>query len=217
MSTQNGHHDATIQPFDTVVTLGPHKSCHERAATAYAAHCGMAARIELVMDLVEAVSSIPDRPGQILVQCSAHLNVHEVTERELGRVFIIDTFIYPTKDLALVRRKGVTSERGSLGLPRPCTGYLDMTEWPEVCFEVSKPVVTDGLLAGRYEYGLTHTEAALENPGTLEVVKRFGEVDTTWLVYAPYRRFSGHLLATSPAKEPAVGLPAGLRRRGKRA
>ena len=192
----------SLQPFEAIVTLGPEKSCHERAAAAYAAHCGMAARIELVLDLVSAVSSLPENPRSVLLQCSAHLNVHEVTERELGRVFIVDTFIYPTKDLALVRRKGTTSGRGSLGIPRPCTGYLNMAEWPDVCFEVSKPVVTNGLLEGRYDYGLTHTEAALDHPEILEVVQRFGEVDTTWLVYAPYRRFAGQVLATSaPALE----------------
>ena len=38
------------------------------------------------------------------MQCSAHLQVHLVTERFHEEVFVIDTFLYPTKELALLVR-----------------------------------------------------------------------------------------------------------------
>ncbi len=53
---------------------------------------------------MEAIGQVRERPSTFLVQCSAHVQVHLVTERYHEEVFVIDTFIYPTKELGLVVR-----------------------------------------------------------------------------------------------------------------
>ncbi len=65
------------------------------------------------------------------MQCSAHVQVHLVTERYHEHVFVIDTFIYPTKELALIVRRDVAEPR-SLGIVSATRGYLDLEPWEQV-------------------------------------------------------------------------------------
>ena len=72
-------------------------------------------------DLLEAIGQVRERPNTFLVQCSAHVQVHLVTERYHEEVFVIDTFIYPTKELGLLVRTDVEraqEPRHRLGDPR---------------------------------------------------------------------------------------------------
>ncbi len=69
----------------------------------------------LVEDLLGAIVRVRDEPRTFLVQCSAHVQVHLVTERYHEDVFVIDTFIYPTKELGLVFRRD-RDEHRSLGI-----------------------------------------------------------------------------------------------------
>jgi hypothetical protein len=127
------------------------------------------------------------------VQCSAHVQVHLVTERYHEQVFVIDTFIYPTKELGLVVRNDI-EEPKSLGIVSATRGYLDLSPWETIIDEPSKPVVARHLLEGRYEAGLTHVHHAAENPELLRVVEYYGAVDTTWVVYGPRKRFEGAVI-----------------------
>ena len=92
------------------ITLGPAGTCHENALLHYLDFQGLAS-YEIdprAVDLLEAIVRVRDEPQTFLVQCSAHVQVHLVTERYHEHVFVIDTFIYPTKELGLlVRRRDV--------------------------------------------------------------------------------------------------------------
>lgn len=147
----------------------------------------------LVEDLLEAIGQVRKRPNTFLVQCSAHVQVHLVTERYYGEVFVIDTFIYPTKELALLIRTDVDDPR-SLGIVSATRGYTDLTRWDTVVDEPSKPVVARNLLAGRYDAGLTHAHHADEHPGALRLEEYYGPVDTTWIVYGARKRFRGAVI-----------------------
>jgi hypothetical protein len=178
----------------TLVTLGPGGTCHERAAIEYMGFQGIDDfAIELIDDFFDGLEWIRGKENAFLVQCSAHPRVHEVTERHWAEVFVVDTFIYPTKALAVLRRREVERPR-TLGLVPATSGYVDLDAWDEVIDVQSKPIVAAELLAGRYEAGLTHLEHLAMHPDELELVEEIGEIDTTWVVYGTRKRFRGDLI-----------------------
>jgi hypothetical protein len=176
------------------ITLGPAGTCHENALAHYLEFQGLDSyEIDLVPDLLEAIVRVRDEPQTFLVQCSAHVQVHLVTERYHEHVFVIDTFIYPTKELGLLVRRDVDAPR-SLGIVNATRGYLDVERFETVVDEPSKPVVAAHLLEGRYDAGLTHTHHADEHPDELLLIERYGAVDTTWVVYGARKRFEGAVI-----------------------
>lgn len=178
----------------TFITLGPSGTCHENALLHYLEFQGISSfELVLVEDLLGAIEQVRDRPDTFLVQCSAHLQVHLVTERFHEEVFVIDTFLYPTKELALLVRTDV-SDPGSLGIVSATRGYTDLTRWATLIDEPSKPVVARHLLAGAYDAGLTHLHYAHEHPDVLRVEECYGAVDTTWVVYGAQKRFRGEVI-----------------------
>jgi hypothetical protein len=178
----------------TFITLGPTGTCHENALLRYLEFQGIESfELVLVEDLLDAIEQVRARPHTFLVQCSAHVQVHLVTERYYEEVFVIDTFLYPTKELALLVRTDVGDPR-SLGIVSATRGYTDLTRWQTVIDEPSKPIVARRLLAGDYDAGLTHLHYAHEHPDLLRVLERYGRVDTTWVVYGASKRFQGQVI-----------------------
>jgi hypothetical protein len=184
-----------------LVTLGPEGTCHERAARRYMAFQGVDDfEIEFISDFLgEGLERIRGRNNAFLLQCSAHPLVHEVTERYWDEIFVVDTFIYPTKALAVLSRRDTERPR-SLGLVPATAGYIDRDQWEEIVDVQSKPIVAEDLLAGRYEAGLTHLEHLEEHPEELRLEQEIGEIDTTWLVYGTKKRFQGELIGI-PSQE----------------
>jgi hypothetical protein len=178
----------------TFITLGPTGTCHENALLHYLEFQGIDDfELVLVEDLLGAIDEVRAAPDTFLVQCSAHVQVHLVTERYHEEVFVIDTFLYPTKELALLVRCDAVYPQ-SLGIVSATRGYTDLTRWRTLIDEPSKPVVARHLLAGDYDAGLTHLHHAREHPSTLRVQERYGAVDTTWVVYGPNKRFAGEVI-----------------------
>lgn len=179
----------------TFITLGPAGTCHENALRHYLDFQGISdARIVLVDDLLEeGLEQLRREEHAFLVQCSAHVQVHLVTERYHEEVFVIDTFIYPTKELALIYRTDAPEPKG-LGIVSATRGYLDLGRFERIVDEPSKPVVARKLLAGEYEAGLTHSHHAHEHPEELRLVELYGAVDTTWVVYGHNKRFKGEVI-----------------------
>jgi hypothetical protein len=178
----------------TFITLGPSGTCHENALLRYLEFQGIEDfALELDEDLLAAIARVRGRPNTFLVQCSAHLQVHLVTERYHEDVFVVDTFLYPTKELALLVRNDRPNPQ-SLGIVNATRGYLDLSRFETIVDEPSKPVVARHLLAGDYDAGLTHAHHADEHPETLHLVERYGAVDTTWVVYGSRKRFRGEVI-----------------------
>lgn len=178
----------------TFITLGPEGTCHENALLHYLEFQGLADfEVVLVDDLLGAIGRVRELPNTFLVQCSAHVHVHLVTERYHEEVFVIDTFIYPTKELGLLVRTDVENPK-SLGIVSATRGYLDLAPWETVIDEPSKPVVARHLLEGRYDAGLTHVHHAAEHPERLRLAEYYGAVDTTWVVYGGHKRFEGAVI-----------------------
>jgi hypothetical protein len=102
----------------TVVTLGPEGTCHERAVRRYMEFQGVDSyEIDYIADFLDGLERIRGRDDAFLVQCSAHPKVHEVTERYWKEVFVVDTFIYPTKHLVVLSRREVERPRSLTSSP----------------------------------------------------------------------------------------------------
>jgi hypothetical protein len=182
-----------------LVTLGPTGTCHERAAIEYMAFQGVENfEVDLIDDFFDGLERIRNEENAFLIQCSAHPLVHKITEKHWAEVFVVDTFIYPTKALAVLSRREVQRPR-TLGLVPATAGYVDLSRWDEIVEVQSKPIVARELLAGRYEAGLTHLEHAALHPHELRVDLEIGEVDTTWVVYGTKKRFQGEVIGIPSA------------------
>src|SRR3954454_15252501 len=190
-----------------MVTLGPAGTCHERAVREYMRFQGIDDyEVAFINDFLVGLERIRGRDDAFLIQCSAHPGVHEVTERYWREVFVVDTFIYPTKHLVLLSRKDVERPR-SIGIVPATKGYIDLSPWEEVIDVVSKPVVAEELLAGRYDSGLTHMEHVQEHADELRLDLDIGEIDTTWVVYGTRKRFQGEVIGIPSAelfRQPAL-------------
>ena len=184
----------------TFITLGPTGTCHERAVQRYAEFQGIEDyAIELIVDFFDGLEMLRETPGAFLVQCSAHPKVHEITEKYWTEVWVVDTFIYPTKHLVLLSRADVERPR-SLGIVPATKGYVDLSGWQEVIDVASKPLVAEGLMRGDYDSGLTHMEHVEEHADELRLDLDIGEIDTTWVVYGREKRFAGELIGIPSAE-----------------
>ena len=177
-----------------LITLGPAGTCHERAVNAYMGFQGIERfRVDFVEDFFVGLEAIRGREDTFLVQCSAHPLVHEITEKHWDEVFVVDTFIYPTKHLVLLSRREEERPR-SIGIVPATKGYVDLSRWEEVIDVASKPLVGEGLLRGDYDSGLTHMEHFERHGDELRLDLDIGEIDTTWVVYGTAKRFRGEVI-----------------------
>lgn len=177
-----------------LVTLGPTGTCHERAVIAYMGFQGVEDfEISFIGDFLDGLEKIRGRDNAFLVQCSAHPLVHKITERYWSEVFVVDTFIYPTKALAVLARREAERPR-TLGLVPATSGYIDAGDWEKIIDVQSKPIVAEELLRGEYDAGLTHLEHLEKHPDELRLELEIGEIDTTWVVYGNRKRFEGEVI-----------------------
>ena len=182
-------------------TLGPSGSNHELVTQRYIKfHAIKDARIELVLDFSEAVEKVLDRRVDYIVQAAVHPAVAKTVGANRKKLFLIDTFIAPSKELAVLSRVGV-EQPVSLGFHPATKDYVDCGRWSEFIPEISIVTVAQGLLAGKYTSGITALEYAEKHPDQLRVDERIGTVDDAWLVYGTERVCTGQILAwgESPA------------------
>jgi hypothetical protein len=185
----------------TLITLGPAGTCHERACRRYMEFQGVDEYgFELITDFHVGLEMLREGDERtFLVQCSAHPKVHEITEKYWTEVWVVDTFIFPTKHLVVLARKEIERPR-SLGIVPATKGYVDLSQWEEIVDVASKPLVGEGLLRGDYEAGLTHMEHLEEHPDELRLDLDIGEIDTTWVVYGKEKRFAGEVIGIPSAE-----------------
>ena len=99
---------------------------------------------------------------------------------------VVDTFVSPSRPLAVLTGAGVSTPR-SLGLQPATRDYLDTSRWEILVPERSIMTVAEGLLAGRYDSGVTALSIAESHPGQFRVEQELGSVDDPWMVYGRRR------------------------------
>ncbi len=181
----------------TFVTLGPSGTCHENAVRHFLAFQGLEdAAIAFVDDFLDGAALVRDTPGAFLVQSSAHPAVHQVTEQFRHQLHVVDSFLFPAREMALIARRDATGPR-TLAVVPAAEGYVEdrKGDYDEVVSVTANPRVWEGLRDGRYAAGVTIHDFVAGHEDEFEVVERFGIVDTSWVVYGRERRGDGTVIA----------------------
>lgn len=184
-------------------TLGPEGSNHELVTRHYLSLHGLSGAELLLIDDFEAGLSLMTE-GKInhMVQAAAHSQTAAILATAYFRhqIHAVDSFIAPSHPLAILTRSEVGTPL-TLALQPATRDYADLSRWPALIEESSTVAVGLGLLAGRYDSGITMLELAEAHPGRFRVEAELGTVDDPWIVYGRRRTCDGDILAwlDSPA------------------
>lgn len=176
--------DDASRPF-VFLTLGPPGTNHELVTQNYMASSDLAgASIELIDDFRDGLAMIAGDEANFMIQAAAHPDTAEIiaTAHFKFRIRAVDTFIAPSKELAILTRRDVETPR-SIALHPATESYADLSAWEELIPVQSIVAAGEGLLAGEYDSGLTALELAKQHPDVLRVDARLGSVDDPWIVY----------------------------------
>ena len=180
----------------TFITLGPAGTNHELVARRYLDFHQINAELVLIDDFFEGLAMIDRGDADYMVQVAVHPDCADTVARghfEHG-VHIIDTFISPSRDLAILTRREVETPR-TLALQPATRGYADISAWTEHIAVSSIMRIAEGLLSGAYDSGLTTLEVAEAHPDKLRVDVQIGTVDDPWLIFGKARVAKGDLVA----------------------
>lgn len=170
------------------IALGPTGSNHEYVTRRYLQTHGLTGRAEILLakDFESAVQAIKNKEADFLIQCAVHPATCATVAEFLNGVYVIDTFISPSQDLGILKRKDVAAPQ-TLAVMQPTLDYTDATKWKNIEFVDTVRSVSKGLVSGQYELGLAYISTAQEHPELLEVIEFIGTVDDAWIVYGRER------------------------------
>ncbi|KXU96454.1 hypothetical protein CR51_22925 [Caballeronia megalochromosomata] len=176
------------------MTLGPSGSNHEFVATRYLKFHGLegVASLELILDFDAAARAVIQGDADYLLQVAVHPDTTDIVARYRKQLFVVDAFVSGSKDMAVVTRVDVAQPK-SLALQPATSAYVD-TSGLELIPETSTSSVAEGLLAGKYESGLTYSSLALDNPTRFRLDEVIGTVDDPWIIYGRERLSEGNIV-----------------------
>jgi hypothetical protein len=184
------------------ITLGPAGSNHEYVTRHYLEFHGIEERseIELSADFARGAAAVLEGRADFMVQCAVHPETMNTVAKYLSGLYVVDTFISPSQDLAIIERRDAHRPR-SLAVMRPTLDYTDARKWDEIVLVDTVAEVSRGLVAGKYAAGLGYVSAAQSHPDVLRVAEFIGTVDDAWIVYGRTRVCANRLIAwpDSPA------------------
>lgn len=176
-------------------TLGPAGSNHEKATRTYLRFHGLTdAELSYFETYSQALDMLRGGDVDFFTQVCAHPEVAITIEKFHRDVFVVDSFIAPTRPMGVVTRRDV-GEPKSLGYMIATAGYFDRSRWSTIVTEISNGAVAEGLLAGKYDSGFTTTELVERHPDRFRIDEYVGEVDVCWLVYGRERVRKGEITA----------------------
>lgn len=177
------------------VTLGPSGSNHQFVLNRYLEHHGLTqyAAVELVLDFHMGAKRMADGLADFMLQVAVHPQTATVIAAYRRTLFVIDTFISTSQDMAVVCKRDVNHPR-SLALQPATRDYVDALRFDELIAEVSVASVAEGLVAGRYEAGITSARLAYDMPERFRIDEIIGTVDDAWIVYGKSSVTNGKLV-----------------------
>ncbi len=202
--------DTAMNP-PVFVTLGPAGTNHDQVTRTYLAFRDLAASpVLFVEDFDDALALVDHGDADYILICG----VHPQCAATVGKgsfahgIHVMDVFISPSQPLAIVSRIGIEAPR-SLALQPATESYTDLSAWPEKVYEGSILAVAEGLLAGRWDSGITLLKIAEENPDRLRVDRPIGSPDDPWLVLGKTRISNGAIIAwpEAPIRRVLKGSP----------
>lgn len=184
-------------------TLGPAGSNHDWVVQRYLEfHQLRHAQIQLFMDFDDAFQALFERQLHHIIQVAVHPSVTTTVAKYRGRAHLIDTFISPSQPMGVLTRAEIETP-ATLGLQLATRDYVETSRWPTLVPEVSTTTVAEGLLAGKYDSGITLLRIADQYPDRFRVDEVIGTVDDPWLVYGLEPTCQGQVQAwpESPAAD----------------
>lgn len=181
----------------TFVTLGPAGTNHEFVTRRYLDVHGLGnAAITLIEDFDEALQLLSSDKADFAIQAAVHPQTAATVSKAFFQfgIYVVDCFISPSLELAVLSRQNVAVPK-SIALPPGTDDYLDTTRWETVISEATTMDVYAGLLANKYDSGLTFKHLSDEDPGRFKIDQIIGTVDDPWLVYGKIRTSGGKILA----------------------
>lgn len=171
----------------TFGTLGPASSNHAFVLSRYLAVRELEhARIELFSDFEQAFEALLDGAIDHVLQVSAHPSHSVCVSQTMGRAYIVDTFIAASRELAILTRAEVTTPR-TIGLQPATRYYADLSDWTQQVEEPTIAAVAEGLLAKRYDSGITARNIAKQNPDLLRIDMTLSAALDAWVLFGRSR------------------------------
>jgi hypothetical protein len=171
------------------LTLGPESSNHALVARRYLDFRGLTnASVVFIDDFFEGLQMMSDGAADFMIQVAVHPDCTDVVAKAhfVHDIHIIDTFISPSKQLAILTRVDVATPR-EIALQPATKCYADISAWEKWVPETSTSAVAQGLLRGAYESGITALDVCEQHPGKFRVDRVIGTVDDPWLVFGKRR------------------------------
>ncbi|MBD3897621.1 hypothetical protein IEI94_17330 [Halomonas sp. ML-15] len=179
-------------------TLGPAGNNHTLVLERYLQRRAIDdAEVVLYGSFDAAFPALLNAEVDLLLQCTAHPSHGDWVGRSMHRAFPVDSFIAPSKPLAILARAEVARPR-QLGLQPATRYYANLSGYAELIEEPTTVSVAEGLLSGRLEAGICAREYLDQHPERLRLVADLGPALDTWVVFGR-TPLDGDLIHCAPA------------------
>ncbi|KAJ0283764.1 hypothetical protein CBS470a_007159 [Colletotrichum nupharicola] len=132
----------------------------------------------------DAVAALKNDTLDYVMMNAVHPQASSIVGSDFRNVFIIDTFISPSKPLVVATRKDVADPQ-SIGILCPSVAkYTDTSKWSDVVQITSGGLVqiAQDLLNGKYDSAIIYQDTALANSDVLQIDEELGSPDDAWLL-----------------------------------
>ena len=167
------------------ITLGPSGTNHEFVTQNYLRLRKLKdVDVKLIDNFYSGLELIADGRADYMVQAAVHPDCSDLVAKAhfLFGIRVVDTFISPGKQLALLSRVGIDKPKRVAFQPAT-RNYVNLENWEEHIPVNSTMHVAEGLLSGSYDSGITFLEIAEKHSTKLRAEIIIGTVDDPWLVY----------------------------------
>lgn len=181
-------------------TLGPAHSNHALVLSRYLEARGLAdSRISLIDDFPIAFGALVAGDYDYLLQVSAHFSHADCVGQFMHRAWPVDTFIAPSRPLALVARRDAAAPRSVLRQPAT-RFYTDLSNYREIDAATIVDALTR-LHAGEADAAIVAEDALNTHSDELTCLQRLGPALDAWVLYAsrPLADNDSLTLQNSPA------------------
>ena len=179
------------------ITLGPSGTNHEFVTQNYLSLRKLKdVDIKLIDNFYFGLEMIADGRADYMVQAAVHPDCSDLVAKahfQYG-ISVVDTFISPGKQLALLSRMDISKPKRVAFQPAT-RHYVSLENWEERIPVNSTMHVAEGLLSGAYDSGITFLEIAEQHSTKLRVEIEIGRVDDPWIVYGKQGVSNGEIIA----------------------
>jgi hypothetical protein len=172
---------------------------HDFVARRYAALRGLPPEPLAFDTLKECADAVLAGDAAYAVICSVHPDTPHLLTAYHKRLYLADTFISPSKNLAVVTREQIHRPH-SVGVFTATLGLGDLSAWREIVVEKSGTIfdVETQLRRGAYDSALVYRDFLDRVPG-YRLEMEIDSPDDAWLVLGTVRAFKGEIVASRSA------------------